>query len=245
MEDFKSLDDIHLLTQVKNSQDKTTLICPDGENKCRIRMNWANTPIIYGVYPAVLYYGQLSSVYINPMNAPNSKRSGDLPLTLKIDGFRMDHEDYLDEFKNLQNGNAQIVQGKVQTTSRNKNAELTAHFNGVGNALYNDVSAKTCNVQGDDCYFVRTVPSISSVDISEGYTSGGQELTITGHSFDANESIEVTVGDAVCTVKEFNSKQIKCETSAATMPADSLYLGSNGLYHARFNDTHEANEGNW
>jgi hypothetical protein len=52
------------------------------------------------------------------------------------------------------------------------------------------------------------------VSLSEGYTSGGQELTITGHSFDATETIEVTVGDVACTVKEYSAKQIKCETGA-------------------------------
>ena len=52
------------------------------------------------------------------------------------------------------------------------------------------------------------------MNLSEGYTSGGQELKISGHSFDATETIEVTVDDVVCTVKEYSAKQIKCETGA-------------------------------
>jgi hypothetical protein len=115
MHDFKALNEVELFTQVYNKPDKSTLICPGpGNNQnCRISMNWSYTPIIYGAYPAVLYYGQLAAVAVNPMEAPRSKKDNDLPVTLKIDGFRLDHEGFLDEYTNLHRNHPQHVQGIV------------------------------------------------------------------------------------------------------------------------------------
>jgi hypothetical protein len=157
----------------------------------------------------------------------------------------MDHEGYLAEEENLGRWSVQTIQGVVQTTTRNVNAELTAHFNGVGKAVYNEVAATTCDITGTDCYKVRTVPSIASVDVSAGYSTGGQELTITGYSLDANESLEVMVGDEPCTITESGRNQIKCLTSPAPNNLPAYHVGSNGLYHARFNNTGGANANNF
>lgn len=97
MDDFKAIDEVKMFTQVYNRQDKSTLICKGGgEWDCLVRYHWNYTPIIYGVYPQVLYHGQVSNVFLNPTEAPRGKKAGDLPVTIKLDGFRMDHEGYLD-----------------------------------------------------------------------------------------------------------------------------------------------------
>jgi hypothetical protein len=90
MDDFKTLDELNLITQVENIVEETTLEC-ERKNNCRVRMNWAHTPIIYGARPAVMYYGQLANILVNPRHAPNSKRDSDLPVHVKFDGFRLDH----------------------------------------------------------------------------------------------------------------------------------------------------------
>jgi hypothetical protein len=208
-------------------------------------MKWSHTPMVYGLVPAVLYHGQLAGILVDPREAPNSKKAGDLPVTIRLDGFLLDHEGFLDEDTNLGNWRTQLVQGVVQTTTSNHNAELTAFFNGVGNALFNDGSARTCDITGTDCYYARTVPSITSINLSTGYTTGGQELIITGYSFDGDNLPQVTVGDATCDVKEYSATQIKCETGSTSLPSDPYSAGSNGLYHARFNGTAGANADTW
>jgi hypothetical protein len=130
----------------------------------------------------------------------------------------------------------------VQATTRNRSPEFTAHFHGVGYALWHDGAATTCDITGTDCYKARVVPSITSIDHSTGYTSGGQTITITGHALDgiATETVPgvaVTVGGAPCTVKTVTDTQITCETTETTVPTDNFYAGSNGLHHVRFNDT--------
>lgn len=76
-------------------------------------MNWSWTPIIYGVYPQVLYYGQLANVLMNPREAPKVKKATDLPVTIKLDDFRLDHESFLDEANNLHKWTYHNVQGYV------------------------------------------------------------------------------------------------------------------------------------
>jgi hypothetical protein len=119
------------------------------------------------------------------------------------------------------------------------------HFDGAGRGIYNEAKATTCDITGTDCYKARIVPSITSINLSSGYTTGGQELIIEGHALDADDSLEVTVGDTPCIVKDFSRTQIRCETSATTLPSEERYVGSNGLYHAQFNQTKGANANNY
>jgi hypothetical protein len=113
MEAFKALDEIALYTRVYNAPDKSTLVCEGNANHCRIRMRWTHTPMIYGVVPAVLYHGQLAGIRIDPREAPASKKAGELPVTVRLDGFLMDHEGFLDTDTNLGKWNTQLVQGIV------------------------------------------------------------------------------------------------------------------------------------
>jgi hypothetical protein len=41
-------------------------------------------------------------------------------------------------------------------------------------------TSKHCNFDGDDCWSVRVHPMIDSLESSEGYTTGGQDLKILG-----------------------------------------------------------------
>jgi len=102
-----------------------------------------------------------------------------------------------------------------------------------------------CDINGQDCYKARVVPSISSINLSTGYTTGGQELIIEGYSLNGDSKVEVMVGDAPCTVTEINRNRIKCMTSPTSLPSDSIFVGSNGLYRALFNETAGANGDNY
>jgi hypothetical protein len=120
-----------------------------------------------------MYYGQLANILVNPKLAPKSKRANDLPVHVKIDGFRLDHDGFLDENSKLSNHQYTNIQGLVTSTKRNLDAELTVNFDGIGKGLFNEARATTCDITGKDCYKARTVPSITSINLSTGYTTGG------------------------------------------------------------------------
>ena len=68
----------------------------------------------------------------------------------------------------------------------------------TGNAFLRD-SSKHCNFAGDDCWYVRTHPKIESVSAVSGYTTGGQELTISGWGLKGTslDDVEVLVDGAL------------------------------------------------
>jgi hypothetical protein len=82
-------------------------------------------------------------------------------------------------------------------------------MHGAGNAYNLENSAKHCNFDNTDCYNVRVMPAISGISASGGYTSGGQELTITGTSLNGT-AIAIEVDGTACTVTSSSIQEIKC-----------------------------------
>jgi hypothetical protein len=76
-------------------------------------MNWNYTPVIYGAHPPVVYYGQIGNILMNTREAPRGKKADELPVSVTIDGFRMDHEGYLEYETNLSRWAYLNVQGIV------------------------------------------------------------------------------------------------------------------------------------
>jgi hypothetical protein len=55
---------------------------------------------------------------------------------------------------------------------------------------------------------------MDTISASSGYTTGGQDLTITGYGL-TGTSVGVTVGGVACEVLEHSLREIKCKTGAA------------------------------
>ena len=106
----------------------------------------------------------------------------------------------------------------------------------VGNAFLRD-SSKHCNFAGDECWYVRTHPKIDSVSSSSGYTTGGQELTISGWGLKgiSLDDVEVLVDGVACTVTSSTLEIITCVTGeTATVSNDGVSQpGSPGLTQER------------
>lgn len=147
MDRYKSFDEVSLEAKLYNAADHVQLIC-GSTNNCRVKMKWTYTPTIHGVRPPVLYHGAVANVYMNTKEAPRSKKAGELPVSIVLEGFRMDHESYLDEDTNLNRNTDHTVQGIVQTETRAVDANLEVIFNGVGKALYTNVTSQTCDING-------------------------------------------------------------------------------------------------
>lgn len=90
----------------------------------------------------------------------------------------------------------------------------------VGNAQLRD-SAKHCNFAGDECWYVRTHPKIDTVSATSGYTTGGQEIKITGWGLKGTTlaDVEVTIDGVSCAVTSTDKETITCVTGAASAPS--------------------------
>jgi hypothetical protein len=74
---------------------------------------------------------------------------------------------------------------------------------------------QTCTYDQSLCYDVRTVPVITRISETSGYTTGGQNLTIEGHGFD-NETISIMIDGQECVTTMIEKSKIECETSTRT-----------------------------
>jgi len=89
-------------------------------------------------------------------------------------------------------------------------------------------SAKHCNFAGTECWNVRVHPKIDSIEATQGYSTGGQELNISGWGL--NGASEVTVAGVACTVTASTETGITCTTGAATTESSAGYQpGTPGL----------------
>ena len=86
----------------------------------------------------------------------------------------------------------------------------------VGNAFLRD-SSWHCNFAGDDCWYVKTHPRIDAISQVDGYTTGGQTLTIAGWGLKGTTlaDVSVTVDGVDCRVITSTSEEITCMTGAA------------------------------
>ena len=72
-------------------------------------------------------------------------------------------------------------------------------------------TSKHCNFDGDDCWSMRVHPVIDSLQSSEGYTTGGQDLKIFGQ-FGFEGAAEVDVDGVKCDVTSKSDTEITCKT---------------------------------
>ena len=65
-------------------------------------------------------------------------------------------------------------------------------------------ASKHCNFAGDDCWTVKTHPTIDSISSHIGYSTGGQDISIKGNFLKATnkDEIEVLVDNIPCFVNE-------------------------------------------
>lgn len=87
----------------------------------------------------------------------------------------------------------------------------------VGNAIIRD-SAKHCNFEGDDCWYIKTHPKIKKISRDQSFLTGGKKLTITGWGLKGENGIEdvsVTIDGVPCEVLSSKKQKIVCTIGAA------------------------------
>ena len=221
---FEYLSNVDMSLSVMATSTETEFTC--GSN-CRVRYTWDYTPIIHYLVPAVVYPSMTVSAGINPKNAPNYKKSTDLPLQLRIDGTSLDLTNKYDETINLSKNKLNFVTGVVDAEQRrNATAEATAFFRGAGYAMNDTQTMPVCLYDGVTCYNSKVMPTVSSVSHNSGFHTGGQNLTITGTSLES-DNVVITVDDLPCVIKNQSDHSIICTTTPKTIvveepkPADN------------------------
>jgi len=104
--------------------------------------------------------------------------------------------------------------------------------------MHNDGTITRCSYDNTQCYKVKTVAKIDSISASQGYTSGGQTVTITGHGFN-DPNIDIQIDGVACAVKSYNQDTVTCETGAAASASvtGTNYVGQHGLRRTIYNSS--------
>ena len=77
------------------------------------------------------------------------------------------------------------------------------------------------------CYEVKTVPVITSISASSGYSGGGKAITINGHGFlSNNNAASVSIDSITCTISEpVTNTKIVCLTGKGEVSQPGFYSG--------------------
>lgn len=170
IDSFKAFDSV--TSSVEIIASGATHICAKA-SRCTFRNLWSYTPIIYYLSPPVVYPGQVTTMAINPMNAPQFKKLYDMAIDIKIDGENFDFEDLLGMDDTLSRNRVNYVKGRVTNTIRSNTADLTAWQTGSGFAMLNEDSSTHCSFDGTGCYKAKVLPSITNIDQTTGSSAGG------------------------------------------------------------------------
>jgi hypothetical protein len=75
-----------------------------------------------------------------------------------------------------------------------------------------------CSYDNKTCYKAKAVARIDKIDASEGYSTGGQILTVHGHGF-GGDVFDVKIDGVPCRVLENENEYFKCLTGANPSPS--------------------------
>lgn len=98
---------------------------------CQITMSRAYTPILYSLAPPIVYYGAEMAFWIDPRAAQNKRSTSfpELPFTeVRLNGFGVDFEGYLEEDVILGGYTKNQVRGRMGAITPDASAEVSFRF---------------------------------------------------------------------------------------------------------------------
>jgi hypothetical protein len=188
----------------------------------------------------VLWEGKKTTTMIYTGGCPSLKLKGSFKHSIDIRFDDHEIERFTDEEvttqENLRNWRTEYIAGSITTNVRTASPRIVAWFHGAGNAYKDENASTTCNIDATKCYEAMIMPVIESIDKNSGYTSGGQEVTITGKSLNATNA-EVMIADTACTVTSSSFYEIKCTTGSKVLGVDpAIFPGQHGLRRKHWTD---------
>lgn len=155
----------------------------------------------------------------------------------RIDGFTVDFEGFVNENTVLVANSRQQIRGKVGKVDPSSSATINMKFK-VGNTLSNEQTMLTCDYSNTTCYKAKVLPSVSSIDVSSGYATGGQTIRIKGYGFHKGQ-VDVKVDGVPCEILGKEAESLTCVTGPQPNPSTgSLFVGQPGLRRKLFNTTY-------
>jgi hypothetical protein len=243
-------EDIEFLIRLSNKADATDGSCPEGtEEMCTVRYSMRYTPLLQDISPSNVFFDQQLTVLLNPQAANENwaiESDYDPVVHIKLSGTRADAEGLYDYQTRLES--YRLGHLKTRAGDQHPGKQIPEVRFRVGNAYLRE-SSKHCNFAGDDCWYVKTHPKIDSISATDGYTSGGQTMTISGWGLkgESVDDVTVTIDGVPCTVKTTTLEEITCVTGAA----DAISLdgvsqpGSPGLTQDIHNTDNENSNPYW
>jgi hypothetical protein len=80
----------------------------------------------------------------------------------------------------------------------------------TGKARVDPARATTCSYDGSDCYQAKVVPVVYTISDHDGWTSGGQNITVHGHGFSSGE-LKAYLDDIECVITSKTDSQFSCD----------------------------------
>jgi hypothetical protein len=154
----------------------------------------------------------------------------DMPfVNARISGALIDFEDNVDYTTSFSHWNKNRARGVVGELPIAENHTISMLWE-TGQSDIVEHSAKYCDYHNNSCYYAKTVPVILELDESEGYYTGGQNLTVKGHGF-KDGNIVATVDGVDCEVTRYNEDGFSCDIQAKGEVSSSgePTLGSPGI----------------
>ena len=160
-------------------------------------------------------------------------------INAKVGGSLLDFEFNVDDATTYSSYYRNYARGKVGELPIGESYDIKMQWE-TGQAYVLRQESTHCSYDNQTCYQARAVPVIHETSSNTGYTSGGQNLTISGFGFDKGD-ISAKVDGQDCIVTSQSLYSFSCEVSpkAEVSISDSNYAGSHGMRRGFIN------EANW
>jgi len=201
-----------MTTRVEVEADGAVIPCTNG-NACDLRYYFTYTPTLYDTIPSQVYQDQRVSFMLNPMETKYALNDDMEPVqSIRIGGANVDWEGIIDASTETTHSTVDAYSAYIGDQKTSKDSSVDIKFR-TGN-VYKRATSKHCLFDMSECWTVRTHPTISSIDKSQGFTSGGQTLQISGTGLKGTD-VQVSVAGVDCTVTEITNELITCQTGEA------------------------------
>jgi len=200
---------------------------------CKIYYKKAHTPVMYTLAPPVVYYDSETTIWFDPKSTASlitDLNTEDMPfINAKIGGALMDFESTVTHESTFSSWGRNVVKGRVGDQPVSSSSKIHMGWE-TGRAGKVEQEMLHCTYDNQTCYEAKTVPVIHEVSSNTGFTTGGQNLTVTGHGFNS-PNIVATLDGVPCVVTSYSNEAFSCEVDEAVSPSvvDVPTVGQHGI----------------
>jgi hypothetical protein len=220
---------------VNDGGAQTTINCDS--YTCKVTFYDIYTPALFRVLPQAVFFNTRTTLFVDTARSQSFKTTGtDMPFRIAfVDTSNLNYEIWLDEDDELSAYSMVEINGQSGDAPVNSTSVPRINFHCGDAALVTD-SLTTCPYDYDsfdeDCYIIKSLAVVDSLEYSTGYTTGGQYLTFWGMRLIGEEETTVTLDGVACTIQDdvTTKEEGTCLTGeAAQASATGQYVGSYGL----------------